>query len=68
MSLEISIARRDIYSTAGEFDTTLYEIQANADGEFIQDMQLESVADLVNLRDCLSHYIETNNLEKHREP
>lgn len=61
MSIEISVARRDVYTTDGSPDTTLYEIQANA-GDFIQDMQFETAADLVTLRDALSHYINKNNL------
>lgn len=40
MSLTVSIARRDIYTADGRFDTSLYEIQTNSDGEFIQDLQL----------------------------
>ena len=47
MSLTVSIARRDIYTADGRFDTSLYEIQTNSDGEFIQDLQLESAAELV---------------------
>lgn len=62
MSLTISIGRRDEYTTDGRFDTSVYEIQANEDGEFIQDMQLSSAEELVILRNALTHYIESNNL------
>lgn len=68
MSLTVSIARRDIYTTAGEYDTTLYEIQTNTDDEFIQDLQLESVDDLLTLRTAIDHFINTNNLNpQHHE-
>lgn len=62
MSLTISIARRDIYTTAGVLDTSLYEIQAESDGEFIQDLQLDGVAELLLLRDALAEFIERNNI------
>lgn len=62
MSLEISIGRRDVYTTAGAFDTSLYEIQTNSGGEFIQDLQLESAEELLALRDALSEFISRNNL------
>lgn len=60
MSLTVSIARRDVYTSDGKFDTSLYEIQTDSDGEFIQDLQLESAAELVTLRDALSHFIDNN--------
>ena len=60
MSLEVSISRRDVYTADGTFDTSVYEIQANEDGEFIQDLQLETAAELVALRDALSHFIDNN--------
>lgn len=60
MSLTVSIARRDVYTSDGKFDTSLYEIQADSDGEFIQDLQLETAAELVALRDALSHFIDNN--------
>lgn len=62
MSLVISIGRRDVYSTDGRFDTSIYEIQAESDGEYIQDLQLEGAEELLTLRDALSEYIERNNL------
>lgn len=60
MSLTVSISRRDVYTSDGKFDTSLYEIQTDSDGEFIQDLQLESAAELVALRDALSHFIDNN--------
>lgn len=62
MSLTISIGRRDIYTTAGVLDTSLYEIQADSDGEIIQDLQLEGAEELLVLRDALAEYIERNNI------
>lgn len=67
MRAEISINRRDVYSTDGSFDTSLYEIQANIGNEYIQDIQLEEAGDLITLRDALSEYIERNIL-KHNNP
>lgn len=62
MRAEISINRRDVYSTAGSFDTSLYEVQANIGDEYIQDIQLEHAEDLITLRDALTEYIERNNI------
>lgn len=62
MKAEISISRRDVYTTDGSFDTSLYEIQVESNGEYIQDLQLEGAAELLNLRNALSEYIERNNL------
>lgn len=62
MRAEISISRRDAYSTDGGFDTSLYEVQANIGNEYIQDIQLECAEDLITLRDALTEYIERNNL------
>lgn len=62
MSLEISISRRDVYTTAGAFDASLYEIQTNESGELIQVLQLESAEELLALRDALSEFIGRNNL------
>lgn len=60
MSLTVSIARRDVYTSDGKFDTSVYEVQTNSDEEFIQDLQLETAAELVALRDALSHFIDNN--------
>lgn len=60
MSLTVSISRRDVYTSDGNFDTSLYEIQTDTDGEFFQDLQLESAEELVALRDALSHFINNN--------
>lgn len=62
MRAEISINRRDVYSTDGGLDTSLYEVQANIGNEYIQDIQLECAEDLITLRDALSEYIERNNI------
>lgn len=62
MNAEISVARRDVYTSAGMLDTTLYEVQAAIDGELIQDIQFEHPEDLIALRDILTEYIERNNL------
>lgn len=62
MKAEISISRRDVYSSDGSFDFSLYEVQANIGNEYIQDIQLECAEDLITLRDALSDYIERNNL------
>lgn len=62
MSLVISIGRRDVYTTDGRFDTSVYEVQTESDGEYIQDIQLECAEDFITLRDALSEYIERNNL------
>lgn len=67
MRAEISINRRDVYSTDGNFDSSLYEVQANIGNEYIQDIQLEEAGDLITLRDALSEYIERNIL-KHNNP
>lgn len=62
MRAEISINRRDVYTPGGSLDTSLYEVQANIDNEYIQDIQLECAEDLITLRDALSEYIERNNI------
>lgn len=62
MRAEFSINRRDVYTSSGHFDTTLYEIQANIDKEYLQDIQLECAEDLITLRDALSEFIERNNI------
>lgn len=66
MSVEISIARREIYTTAGSFDTSVYEIQASEDPEHNQTLSFDDPDDLIRLRDILSHYIK-NNIEKPSE-
>lgn len=62
MRAEFSINRRDVYTTGGSFDSSLYEVQANIDNEYIQDIQLECAEDLITLRDALTEYIERNNI------
>lgn len=62
MKAEISISRRDVYSSDGSFDSSLYEVQANIGNEYIQDIQLECAEDLITLRDALTEFIERNNL------
>lgn len=62
MRARISISRRDVYTPGGSYDTTLYEVQANLDDEYIQDIQLEHAEDLITLRDALTEYIERNNI------
>lgn len=62
MRAEISINRRDVYSTDGSFDSSLYEVQANIGDEYIQDIQLEHAEDLITLRDALAEYIDRNNI------
>ena len=62
MRAEISIKRCDVYTDVGNFDTSLYEIQANLGNDYIQDLQLEHPEDLICLRDALSEYITRNNL------
>ena len=62
MRAVISINRRDVFSTDGSLDSSLYEIQANIGDEYIQDIQLECAEDLITLRDALAEYIERNNI------
>lgn len=62
MRAEIAINRRDVYSTDGSFDYSLYEVQANIGDEYIQDIQLECAEDLITLRDAITEYIERNNI------
>lgn len=62
MRAVISINRRDVYTPGGSYDTSLYEVQANLDDEYIQDIQLEHAEDLITLRDALTEYIERNNI------
>ena len=62
MSAVISIARRDVFTVDGQIDTTLYEVQVEWDGAFIQDLQLESADELIALRDALSAFIAGNSL------
>lgn len=64
MSITISIARRDTYTYAGEYDTSLYEIQIDDNGQFVQDIQLETSDDLVRLRNIIDGYIKNNNLDQ----
>lgn len=64
MSLEISIAWRDVYTTDGQLDTTFYEIHTEEDEEYAQEIHFDSPAALVTLRDALSAYIDSNNLLK----
>lgn len=63
MSCTVSIAKHDIFTTEGELESTLYGIQLEEDGEFVQDMQLQEFSELVVLRDALTTYINNNNLE-----
>lgn len=64
MSTSVSIARLDVYNPDGSYDATLYEVRVDEDGEFIQDLQLESAAELVTLRNTLNTYIAQNNLDQ----
>ena len=64
MSTSVSIARLDVYNLDGSHDATLYEVRVDEDGEFIQDLQLESAAELVTLRNTLNTYIAQNNLDQ----
>lgn len=62
MRAEISITRRDVYTVSGSLDVSLYEVRANLNDEYIQDLRLDRADDLISLRDALSEYIERNNL------
>lgn len=64
MSTSVSIARLDVYNADGSYDATLYEVRVDEDGQFIQDLQLESAAELVTLRNTLNTYIAQNNLDQ----
>ena len=64
MNAEISIARRDIYTSEGEFDTSLFEMRIAEDDDVIQLLCLDDARSIVHLRDVLNHYIEANNLEQ----
>lgn len=64
MNAEISIARRDIYTSGGEFDTSLFEMRIAEDDDVIQLLCLDDAHSIVPLRDVLNHYIEANNLEQ----
>ena len=63
MSCTVSVSRKDIYTGSGEFDATVFEIQVEEGGEFVQDLQLEDASELITLRNALSDYISKNNLE-----
>lgn len=66
MSTTVSIARLDVFTVDGSHDTTLYEVRVDQDGEFLQDLQLETAEELVTLRDTLTAYINRNNLDPSR--
>lgn len=63
MRATFSISRRDIFTTSGELDTTLYELRAEIDETFSQDIQLEHIDDLVALRDAIDNYLQINNFK-----
>ncbi len=62
MNTTFSIASFDVYTSDGQFDSTLYEVRIIEDGEYSQDIQLESPAELIALRDAVSNFIDRNNI------
>lgn len=61
MITSVSIAIRELYTTAGEYDTQLYAIQATTDDDFMEEMELESIDDMVTLRDALTAFINRHS-------
>lgn len=66
MSTTVSIARIEVFTVDGSHDTTLYEVRVDQDGGFLQDLQLETAAELVTLHNTLTAYINQNNLDSSR--
>ncbi len=64
MSATVSIAQVDVYGIDGGYDTTVYEVRVD-DGNWEQDLRLESAAELVTLRNTLATYIHDNDLEQY---
>ena len=61
MNTEISIAKREVYTSAAEPDTILYEIRVDQ-GDYSQDIQLETAAEVILLRDALDAFIHARRL------
>ena len=63
MNIEISIARRETYTTDGAFDFAVYEVQVRDNPENIQTILLDELADLHILRKAIDDYITRNNIQ-----
>lgn len=63
MITDISIARRDAYTAAGEFDCTVYELRIEEDEEYMQHIDLDGTASVMALAEALNHYIAAHHLD-----
>ena len=63
MSLSISIATRDIFTTNGEFDTRIFELQTESDDLLFQRIALESIDDLIAVRNAISAFIDSHQAD-----
>lgn len=56
-----AIGRLDHYTTDGEYDTTTYQIQVTEADDYISDISIDSIDELIALRDALSTFIDKNH-------
>lgn len=59
MSISISIATRDIFTANGEFDTRIFELQTESDDILLQRIRLESIDDLIAVRNAISAFVDS---------
>lgn len=62
MRATVSISRRDIFTTSGELDTTIYEIMAETDVS-LSRIEIENIDDLVTIREAIDNYLQINNFK-----
>lgn len=62
MKTTVSIARTDVYTSFGQYDTTIYEVLVDDGDDFRRSIIIDSADELMALNNALSDYIAKNGI------
>lgn len=62
MKTTVSIARTDVYTSFGQYDTTIYEALVDDGDDFRRSIIIDSADELLALNNALSDYIAKNGI------
>lgn len=62
MKTTVSIARTDVYTSFGQYDTTIYEVLVEDGDDFRRSIIIDSYDELLTLKNVLSDYIAKNGI------
>lgn len=62
MKTTVSIARTDVYTSFGQYDTTIYEVLVDDGDDFRRSIIIDSYDELLALKNALSDYIAKNGI------